>query len=336
MISTITLITTGFSLVIAGLLLVVYLFFMKNLNKSRIAVVSGIFLLGGLSCLQFEHMQMVLHGGNPLETFYYRFLLFLLPTMFFFFSRAILFGSGEFKGLDILHLTPLLMVFLVKSSLAVPLAFIIGAGYSLWLVHLLYSVRRHRKRFELEFFFFGFFAVLAVVVLLLAFSLTYIEQSYFYYFYANGIGLSFLLVTGSLIVSPDLLRDLTDVVKLSYANSTLSNVDVGQQLKKLESLMNDERLYQNENLTLGMLAQSMALTSHQLSELINREFDVSFSRYIREQRIDAAKQLLRQELDSSVLAISLETGFKSQSNFYAAFKEITGQSPGQYRKSNRS
>jgi AraC-like DNA-binding protein len=28
----------------------------------------------------------------------------------------------------------------------------------------------------------------------------------------------------------------------------------------------------------------------------------------------------------------MDTGFRSQSSFYAAFKEVTGQSPGDYRK----
>ena len=94
-----------------------------------------------------------------------------------------------------------------------------------------------------------------------------------------------------------------------------------------------DKLYQNEKLNLAMLAEAMTLTSHQLSELINVHFGKSFSRYIREQRVAAAKELLLSQPDASILAISLETGFKSQSNFYAAFKEITGQSPGDYRKS---
>ena len=34
----------------------------------------------------------------------------------------------------------------------------------------------------------------------------------------------------------------------------------------------------------------------------------------------------------SVGGISMEVGFKSQSSFYAAFKELTGESPGNYRK----
>jgi len=30
----------------------------------------------------------------------------------------------------------------------------------------------------------------------------------------------------------------------------------------------------------------------------------------------------------------MDNGFKSPSTFYAAFKEVTGQSPGDYRKAN--
>lgn len=76
----------------------------------------------------------------------------------------------------------------------------------------------------------------------------------------------------------------------------------------------------------------MDLSSHQLSELINTQFDISFSQYIRQQRIEAAQQLLVNEPKYSVLSIGMEVGFKSQSNFYAAFKEIAGESPGSYRK----
>jgi len=76
----------------------------------------------------------------------------------------------------------------------------------------------------------------------------------------------------------------------------------------------------------------LTLSQHQLSELINTEFRQGFSRYIREQRIEDAKQLLVTEPEASVLSIGLTVGFSTQSNFYAAFREIVGMAPGQYRK----
>ena len=88
-------------------------------------------------------------------------------------------------------------------------------------------------------------------------------------------------------------------------------------------------------LNLGIVAEAMGLGSHQLSELINTEFGYGFSRYVREQRVAEAIHLLSEDSRASILSISLATGFRSQSNFYAAFKEITGQAPGVYRDNLR-
>jgi len=140
-------------------------------------------------------------------------------------------------------------------------------------------------------------------------------------------------VIATLIAIPTVLNDIDEVVRIGYSNSTLSNLNIAECKIKLEALMNSAKMYQNENLSLAILSQEMNISNHQLSELINSEFDVGFSQYIRNQRIQAAKQLLISDVDVSILSISMEVGFKSQSNFYAAFKESTGISPGSYRKS---
>lgn len=332
MITIISTLNIGFSLVIALLLFVCYLFFLKSNNKTTAAKIwCGLFLFC-LSALQIEHLNFMTNSADPLDTQYYRALLFIVPPMFYFFSRFVLFPGYKLKPLSILHFVPFLMVFFVDREIAVPTAFIIGTGYCLWLSHIIYSVRQHRKRFEIEFFFFVFFSILAIAVLIFGFSASFIDNAYFYHFYANGIAFAFMLVTAALIIYPDLLNELTEAVKLSYTTSTLLNVDIQEQINKLEGLMSKDKLYQNENLNLSTLAEAMALTGHQLSELINTHFGTGFSNYIRGQRIEQAKLLLKNEPDSSILAISLETGFKSQSNFYAAFKELTGLSPGGYRK----
>jgi AraC-like DNA-binding protein len=227
----------------------------------------------------------------------------------------------------------LLFNFISRYEIAIVLVFLVGTGYSVWFANLIYNLRPQRARFKVEMFFFGFFALLAVLVLILGVMVPYIDNDYFYYFYANSIALAFILIVTSLIIFPELLNDIAAVATVSYASTSLKGVDIQSSLDKLETLMKTEKLYQNEKLNLSMVADAMELTSHQLSELINVHFGMSFSRYIRSQRIAAAKYLLSSQPQSSILAISLETGFKSQSNFYVAFKEITGQSPGDYRKS---
>lgn len=328
--NTLSIVSTGFSMVIAVILFTVYLFFLKNINKSLFSLASCFVLLTGLVCLQLLHLNYFLAGGEPLDTFFYRFLIFLVPPMFYFFSRAILFPETKPRLFDLVHLLPLLLVFFAGRALAVPIAFLIGASYCLWLVNVVYRLRGHRKRFGVELFFFGLFAVLALIVLALGFSVSYLDSWYFYTFYANGIGFAFALITAAFIIWPDLLSELSEVMTLSYANSTLKNVDTDSCLEKLESLM-QAGIYQNENLNLAMVAEEMGLSSHQLSELINTRFGMNFSRYIRSRRVEEAKRLLKAEQEASILSISMEVGFKSQSNFYAAFRELTGQSPGHYR-----
>ena len=323
----------GFSIISAAILLTAYLFFLKNINKSWFAMASCAGILLCLSWLQLGHLDYFLHGTDVLHTSWYRFWLFLSPTMFFFFSRATLLPDTRLSPLLLLHFFPSLLNFLVRVEIAVPLIFLIGMGYSVWLANLIFGLRSQRKRFKIEMFFFALFSVTALFVLIFGIALPYIGNAYFYLFYTYSIGVSFILIVAALIVFPDLLGDLAEVAKISYAASTLTDVDVEASLEKLEQLMKQAKMYQNENLSLSMVAHEMDLTPHQLSELVNVQFGMNFSRYIREQRIDAAKKLLAKELDSSVLAIGLETGFKSQSNFYAAFKEITGISPGSYRKS---
>lgn len=330
--TTISIINIGFSIIVSVVLFVCYVFFLKSNNKSVSAIGSCGLILAGITLLQFEHLDFVLNQSDPLESLYYRALLFLIPPLFYFFSRFVLFPNYQIKLYSIIHFIPFLLVFFVAKEIAVPVAFLIGTGYCLWLSHIIYSVRRHRKRFEIEFFFFAFFSLLAIIVLVFGFSVSFIDNAYFYHFYANGIALAFVLVTGAFIIYPDLLNEITEVVKLSYTTSTLANIDIDGNLNKLSELMQQSKLYQNENLNLSLLAESMGLSGHQLSELINTQFGMNFSKYIRELRVEQAKKLLKDELKSSILSISMETGFKSQSNFYAAFKDITGESPGAFRK----
>lgn len=256
--------------------------------------------------------------------------------MFFFFSRAILFPDARLRVAHLLHLAPIPLAFFAPRELATPLAFSIGTAYCLWITGIVYRLREHRRRFRFELFFFGLFSVLAILILVLGFSSSYIDNAYFYYFYANGIALAFVLVTGALIAFPELLRELHEVVRLNYSNSTLERVDIPAYIEKLEHLMETEKLFQNENLDLSTAAQILGLSSHQLSELINRHYGVGFPKYVRAKRVKEAEKLLVNEPEASVLSIGLEVGFKSQSNFYAAFKECHGQSPGAYRQSASS
>jgi AraC-like DNA-binding protein len=323
----------GFSVVSALLLYATYLIFLKNLNKTWLAVLSCGLLLIALSRLQILHLDFFINQTDLFLNREYLFWLFLTPPMFYLFSRAILLPAAANSPLLLLHLTPLAFNFIPRYEIALTLIFLVGTGYSLWFANLIYQLRAQRRRFRLEMFFFAIFAVMAVLILVLGALIHYLDHRVFYLGYANCISLAFVLIVLVLLSFPDLLNELAAVAQLSYATSTLKGVPIAQVLQQLEDLMRHHKLFQNENLNLSMVATALKISTHQLSELINVHFGMGFSRYIREQRVREAKALLRQDQTASILSISMETGFKSQSNFYAAFKEITGQAPGDYRKS---
>ena len=328
----ISILIIGFSIVIAMILFVTYVFFMEHVNKTWITICSCGAMLGGFSLAQFYHYTFYVSDTDPLSNVSYRFLILLIPTLFYFFNRAVLFPDRKTTPLHLLLFLPLVLAFVAPREVAVPSAFLIGAGYCLWLTSIVYKLKAVRKRFGLIIFFLGFFSILALIVLIIGFTAFKFDPVYFYHFYTMSIGASLVLVTATLISFPNVLSEIDEVVLIGYSNSTLSNVDVDACIGKLKDLMSVSKMYQNENLSLAILADEMQLSNHQLSELINTQFGVGFSQYIRMQRVEAAKQLLKAESNASILSISMEVGFKSQSNFYAAFKEITGESPGNYRK----
>ena len=332
MMNTLTQLIIGFSVFSAAILAFAYLFFLGDMQKTAVGLVACAVLLTALAGLQFEHFQFLQTGADLFASRIYVLLLLTTPPAFYFFSREILLPDSTNSIFQLVHFFPLMLSFFLPADIVAPVAFTIGAGYAIWFARIVYGMRRHVSRFRFEMFFFGMFAILAVLVLILGVLTPYIDASVFYLAYANFTGIALILIVAALIIFPELLTDISDAAKLTYASSTLTGIDIDATVERLDRLMHDEKIFQNENLNLTLLSEAMNLSSHQLSELINTRFGFGFSRYIREQRVREAMRILREDAVSSVLSISLMTGFKSQSNFYAAFREITGEAPGSFRK----
>ena len=93
------------------------------------------------------------------------------------------------------------------------------------------------------------------------------------------------------------------------------------------------RSHIQENLTVESIADSLSLNSSYLSKLFKQEMGITLSRYIRDQKINVACNMLR-HLDESSLSIANYLGFSSQSHFIQVFKKSTGMTPEEYRRKN--
>ena len=333
MISTFVQLIAGFSIFSAVILLFSYLFFLPNIRKNFISKLSCAALLISLSGLQYWHYLYFSNDTDLLNNRGYLYLLLFVPMTFYFFSRVVLFPESKLSIYHILHFVPVAIGLFLPVKIIPVIAFLIGTGYTFWIARIIFQLRPQSSRFKFEIFFGLLFALMALLALILGLSVPYINHTIFFGAYASSIGLAMLLVTASVIVFPELLSDIVEITEAAYAKTTLAGVDVDSIRASLERLMVEDKVYQNENLSINMLAEMLDITSHQLSELINTQFDCGFPRYIRERRVSEAKIMLINEPSASVLSIGMATGFKSQSNFYSAFKEITDKSPGNFRKS---
>lgn len=121
----------------------------------------------------------------------------------------------------------------------------------------------------------------------------------------------------------------------SRLKSLLSTVDIENLKNEIELMMDKEKLYCDEDLSLGRLAHALEITSHQLSEFLNEHYGKNFNAFINSYRIQYALSLLNKDPDSSTLSVAFACGFNSYSAFYSAFKKETGRPPGEYKNNNK-
>lgn len=97
-----------------------------------------------------------------------------------------------------------------------------------------------------------------------------------------------------------------------------------------------EGVYREEALSVAGLAAKVGVAEHQLRRLINGELGFrNFSAFLNSYRIEDAKKALADPAQArrQVLQIALDVGFGSIAPFNRAFKEATGVTPTEYRRS---
>lgn len=112
-------------------------------------------------------------------------------------------------------------------------------------------------------------------------------------------------------------------------------IDLGEQIK---TYIVEEKPYLNPEFSLTDLAQKLDVPQHHISYCFRFIFKQGFPKMRSEYRIAYAKKLLENPENDylSYEGIGLESGFSTRSRFYAAFQEIEGCSPGEYREKIQS
>ena len=103
---------------------------------------------------------------------------------------------------------------------------------------------------------------------------------------------------------------------------------------RLIEVLENEKPYLNEDLTLGGLAKMLPTTDKKLSALINHSLEITFYDLINSYRIEEVKmRLTNSDFENyTLLAIAFDSGFKSKTSFNRIFKKVVGCSPSVYKK----
>ena len=128
-----------------------------------------------------------------------------------------------------------------------------------------------------------------------------------------------------------------DAVKKSNTseinNSGSLDPDIRRNLLQVvRQHMQDHKIFLDNQLTLTRLADTVGISTHHLSEVLNQHEGKNFYQFVNEYRINYICERMKQDNDIKILDLAMSAGFSSKSTFNAVFKQFIKLTPTQYRK----
>ncbi len=123
-----------------------------------------------------------------------------------------------------------------------------------------------------------------------------------------------------------------DVSSEKYGSSSLRDSKKSELVEKIQTIVIDEKMYLQSDLTLGKLSHKLGCNSKYVSQAIHEVYNLNFSDFINRLRVKEAARMLNDESyrHFSFEGISQLVGFKAKSTFNACFKKFTGVTPSFY------
>ena len=129
------------------------------------------------------------------------------------------------------------------------------------------------------------------------------------------------------------MRDLHDEMVLDYAEKMRKLRRSDTNSRHISACKEYIYSHIKERITIEDLADELGVSASYLSRLFKKETGDSVSAYIRRQKMEKAKNLLRYS-DYSIIEIANRLSFSSQSHFIQQFRELEGITPKKYRDNN--
>jgi AraC family transcriptional regulator len=142
----------------------------------------------------------------------------------------------------------------------------------------------------------------------------------------ENLGSSLYIDSLTNVLAVQLLR------QYSASKPHLSVYEGGLPQRQLLQVLEYIHAHLERDLKLADLAGLLGMSQFHFSHLFKQSIGISPHQYLLQQRIERAKQLLKQT-DRSIVEIALECGFNSHSHLSKQFRQHTGMTPKRYRSS---
>ncbi|SHI49063.1 AraC-type DNA-binding protein [Arenibacter nanhaiticus] len=337
----------------------------KNVNTHNIFL--AIFLFGvSIMLLELSVYWIQDFNYTPKEFFYHIHFFLWAPSLYLYIRKKLNITSNgstlkitKHYGVFVFFCLLLLIHINITDGLNSPLspsnnvAFIIQNAYlkfihsTLYLIMLfrLYKEHRNSLNFSNKKWFVLAISFLAAIILIVLSRALFAEIPSFNYIskYIGAILLSLFIGVCAimLFIQPEILTKteaLKPKPKVKYKNSGLTEDMIETLREQLLKLIENEKVYLDNTITLEKLAKSLNTDRYSLSQVINQEFGKNFYEFINDFRVQEAINIIEKNDYQIDLITDLiyESGFNNKVSFYKAFKKRKGMTPSQYIKEQKS
>ena len=297
---------------------------------------------------------------------------FLFNPAFYLYSKSLTNETFKLKWIQLLHLMPYVffelsnhyfalsfnidVFFINDNNLWIRLLFAVSFIFSLVAYNTLSIIAVHKHRINLKNEFSNISKnkklswLLFIIIMYIVYVLMATILGVLGFFYNNFEGSQIFNYIATLVLTVVLgfygirqdeiyKRRLKNTeIYLSderYSKSKLPKIKKeGIKIQILEYFKN-KTPYFNSELSMQLLSEELRIPKHHLTEVLNTILDKNFFQFVNEYRVEAVKQKLSNINNNkfSIEAIGYDCGFSSKSSFFSVFKNITGQTPLQFKNS---
>lgn len=148
-----------------------------------------------------------------------------------------------------------------------------------------------------------------------------------------AMALMILYIGSMAYLSPKLFaQGFFEEIKNKYNKSGLTSSFSNDLKEKLIYLLEEERIYRQNNISLEILSLMLDTNRHNTSQVINEHFDLNFFELINKYRIEEALAIIKNDThkNMNIIDIAYEVGFNNKVTFNKSFKKLLSQTPSQY------